>query len=86
MKSIKFLLLSTLCIAQKIDSVVIANGNATTANTTFTTTTSAASKDQRSVIIISILAFVLLVIALYFVNYKEFKAPLKKKSSSRKRS
>lgn len=55
-------------------------------STTFTSSAPVASKDQRSAVMISILAFVLLVIALYFVNSKEFKAPTKKKSSSQKRS
>lgn len=54
--------------------------------TTFTSATSTTNKDQRSVVIISILAFVLLVIALYFVNSKDFKTPIKKKPSSRKHS
>ncbi len=48
--------------------------------TTFTSTVPAASKDQKSVIIISILAFVLLVIALYFVNSKEFVTKKKRRS------
>lgn len=53
------------------------------ATTTFTSTVPTTDKDQRSVVMISILAFVLLVIALYFVNSKEFKAPIKKKFSKK---
>lgn len=53
---------------------------------TFTTTPAQSPKDQKPVVMMSILAFVLLVIALYFVNSKEFKSPIKKKSNSRKHS
>jgi len=50
------------------------------ATTTFTSSVSAATKDQRSVVMISILAFVLLVIALYFVNSKEFVTKKRRKT------
>jgi hypothetical protein len=50
------------------------------ATTTFTSSVSTSVKDQRSAIMISILAFVLLIIALYFVNAKEFKPKKKQRS------
>lgn len=51
-----------------------------TATTAFTSSAPVANKDQRSVVMISILAFVLLVIALYFVNSKEFSTKKRRKT------